>query len=143
MTVIIATVIAVAFVYFFLAILRTKSNRSLGPIIKTEIDRNQAPTGFPKELPIESGAVIVQNYEAQAPTGQHQATRVFESKKTVAQNYKLYLDYLTKNGWQIKAKTESPALSSIFAVKADGFLTINISKNAITNSVTVDLSLVN
>lgn len=109
-------------------------------VAKKEVAANQAPSGFPSDVPIEAGATIIQNYEADVSDGRHQATRVFQSSKTVAQNYQLYLDFLTKNGWTVSNKSETETIASLYAVKAGSELTVSITKNSVTGVVTVDLS---
>lgn len=84
--------------------------------------------------------LIVQNYEADISDGRHQATRVFESAKTVAQNYQLYLDFLTEDGWEAQNKSQAETVASLYAVKTGSELTVSITKNAVTGAVTVDLS---
>lgn len=121
---------------------RDQDQRVPDKITRTEVPADQVPEGFPSEVPIEAGAKITQNFEADLSSGSHQSTRAFESKKTVAQNYALYTDFLTKNGWAITAKSESADLSSIFAEKNDSQLAVNISRNKLTSVVTVDLSFV-
>jgi hypothetical protein len=103
------------------------------------------PEAFPAGLPIEAGAKIVNNYNAVSTDGKRiQATRVFESAKTVAENAALYQAYVndTKNGWTIMNQSDGPAGSGqkfIFAKKGDGILNIGISPRQPLGS-TVDLS---
>jgi len=100
------------------------------------------PLGFPTTIPIEKGATIIQNYEADTADGQHQATRVFESKLTVAQNYKIYSDFLAQNSWTIKKKFQTENLASLSASKKGYDLTVNISRNTISGTVRVSLNVV-
>lgn len=118
------------------------ANQPKFSVAKKEVAKEQAPSGFPADIPIEAGAKIVQNYQADTTDGRHQATRVFESAKTVKQNYQLYLDWLTKNGWEVKTKSAADIVASIYAVKSGSQLTATISKNTVTGVVTVGLSVV-
>ena|SRR3989344_5798696 len=117
-------------------------NRSNVEIVKKDLVPNETPAGFPVETPIEEGAVIVQNYEADAPDGRHQATRVFISTKTVSQNYQIYSQFLSQNGWEISSQSQEKNHATLFAAKDGTNLSISISKNTITGVVTVDLSAV-
>ncbi len=110
-------------------------------VAKKEVSADEAPAGFPQGVPIEAGATIIQNYEAEVSDGRHQATRAFVSGKTVAQNYQVYLDFLTSDGWEIKNKSGTETVASLYAVKSDSELTVSITKNAVTGVVTVDLSV--
>lgn len=101
----------------------------------------QAPREFPAQLPIESGAKIISNYNATSPDGRLQATRVFASTKSVQANYDLYNNYLTKNGWKILGVANDPVKpdqKAIFAQSSTGVLTVTMYKS--TTGSTVDLS---
>ena len=111
-------------------------------IIKKDLAADEVPARFPAEVPIEQGAQITQNYEADPPDGTHQATRVFESAKTVAQNYKFYSDFLTKNEWEIQTTLEDSNFAGLSAAKNGTNLLVTISKNSITGAVSVDLTAV-
>lgn len=109
-------------------------------VVKKEVDASQTPSGFPAEIPIEAGAAIVQNYEAEISDGRHQATRVFQSSKTVAENYELYLDFMNKDGWEVQSQSQAETVASLYGVKAGSELTVSITKNTVTGAVTVGLS---
>lgn len=109
-------------------------------VTKKEVPANEAPSGFPSEVPIEAGAKITQNYEADTTDGRHQATRTFESSRTVAQNYQTYLNFLTQNGWEVTNKLQTDNLASVFGKKDDAELSATISKNSISGVVSVELS---
>ena len=119
-----------------------KNTQQIPKVTKVEVPKSQAPAGFPSDLPIEKGAVLTQNFEADTSVGQHQATRQFESKKTVSENYALYADYFKTSGWTVLAKSPGDTLSTIAAKKGEGSLTVNISKDPAGKKVTVDLSFV-
>src|SRR5579862_5803833 len=59
-------------------------------VTQTAVDPKTLPQDFPANIPLEKGATVTQNYNAQSISGQYQATRAFESKKSVADNDKLY-----------------------------------------------------
>lgn len=103
------------------------------------VDKNQLPTRFPSDFPIESGAEIKSNYNAENETS-IQATRLFVSKKTAAENFKLYSDYLKNNGWNIITTLDQEALKVIAASKGSDKLDITINLNSVSNQVTVDVS---
>lgn len=111
-------------------------------VTRQEVPKEQAPSGFPADIPIETGAKITQNFLAKVSDGRTQATRVFESKKTVKQNYDLYASFLTKNTWKTDGSSETPNLSSLLATKGGSQLTINIAKNTISGIVTVELNYI-
>ncbi|MDP3993941.1 MAG: hypothetical protein U1C57_00455 [Candidatus Doudnabacteria bacterium] len=135
-----AVILLLALVIFWQ---KPKSNdRGTAELVKKELAPNEAPAGFPAEIPIEEGAVIAQNYEVDAPDGRHQATRVFISTKTVSQNYQIYSQFLSQNDWEIISQLREENYAALFAAKDGGNLSISISKNSITGAVKVDLSAV-
>src|SRR5262245_49244976 len=55
-------------------------------IERTDIDPKTVPQGIPTEIPIEKDAVILQNYSEIDSLGRKQSTRVFVTKKSLADN---------------------------------------------------------
>lgn len=110
-------------------------------VIKKDLPANKAPSGFLTEIPIESSGKIVQNYEAKNYDYQ-QATRVFQSQKTVAENYDLYYKFLTDHKWLIKNHLQTKNLATLVGSKNNWDLSVNISENSLTGIVTVSLSQV-
>lgn len=107
---------------------------------KTEVPLNQAPVGFPADIPIEAGAKFLQNYNAMAENGLFQATRVFETAKTLDANFKLYGDYIANNGWTLLTSLNQETLKVLSAKKGEGNLQITINENSLTKIRTVDIS---
>jgi hypothetical protein len=71
------------------------------------------------------------------------STRQFISKKTLAENYKIYTAYLKKEGWKIEAALDQETVKSIFATKGERTsITITMNQNATTAESTVDISFV-
>jgi len=136
-------IVVLGAVYYFLSDRQQPGEESGQPwVTRTEVPIDEVPAGFPADLPIEQGAAITSNFSAQASDGRIQDTRAFESAKTVKQNFTLYSDFLTQNGWTITTSSETEMLSSIFATKDSGELAVNISKNILTGKVVVDLSFI-
>ncbi|MBI4050411.1 MAG: hypothetical protein HY609_06820 [Deltaproteobacteria bacterium] len=108
---------------------------------KTEVPVTESPERFPADIPIETGAKIVQNYNAETEDGRFQATRVFETSKTLAANYALYKDFFTKNGWMILTTLDQPSLKVVSAKKDNIVVQVNISENSVTKVKTVDISV--
>lgn len=92
----------------------------------------ELPKGMPSDLPIETGAKILNNFNATAPNGQVQATRTYLSAKAVQTNYDIYKSYLTAHKWSIVTEVKDPKhpeILSIFARNAKGTISITIQKN--------------
>lgn len=107
---------------------------------KTNVDFSELPTKFPSNVPIESGAKTTQNFEVKSPDGNFQATRGFETKLSLADNLKLYTDFLKKDGWEIKATVDNKDLKMVIGQKAEKSLQITMNENTITKIKTVTIS---
>lgn len=140
-------VIAIVFLLlatiFFISFYQLKFNKH--PQIKIEktiVDSAELPELFPKDIPIEKDAKITQNYNATSPDGRFQATRAFETKKTLDENLKIYQDYFKKNKWEVQSTLDTDAnYKMIFAVKLPYQVQISMNKNTTTGVKTVDISL--
>ncbi|MGB7958142.1 MAG: hypothetical protein WCF77_04895 [Minisyncoccia bacterium] len=91
----------------------------------------QLPAGFPANIPIESGAVVVSNFNAATQNGQFQATRSFKSFEGASQNVSLYAIFLANpaNGWTvISSSTDVSGGKTMVAKNSGGLLTIQVSE---------------
>ncbi len=109
-------------------------------VVKKNVDVNQIPVKFPTDIPIEAGAKITQNYNATAPDGRFQATRVFETKATLADNLTLYKAYLVKAGYKIQSMIDQPTLKMVYGTKDNGNLQVSIDENSQSHIKTVNIS---
>lgn len=98
------------------------------------------PTDFPTDIPVEKGIKFEQSYGLNY-AGQKQLTIVFQSTKTVKENYALYSEFLKKNNWNISNKYESPKLSSLYGAKENNDINVTISENSTTPSVKSQVSV--
>lgn len=84
--------------------------------------RSTAPTEplpyLPKDFPIDN-STVVQNYTVTSPkqTDAQQYTRSYTSKRSIAELYKTYSDYLKRNSWTILNAVQTKGGASINAVK--------------------------
>lgn len=96
-----------------------------------QIENSTLPVAFPKDIPLEKGAEILENYNAEK-NGRIQATYSFLSKKTINENYQLYYNYLTerKNLWyQVNTNTSPDGQTQFLFAKRGGIEEISISVN--------------
>ena len=97
----------------------------------TAIDPTKLPQGLPSDLPMESGAQVLQNFEAKDPvSGKTQASRAYVSKKTLDEVFASYQSYLQKNGWSVQSTINQPGLKNISALKDNTRLSVTIAKDA-------------
>lgn len=56
-------------------------------------------SGFPKDLPMESGSQVLQSYESNSGNGRLQSTKKFTSSLSVSAALEKYTDFFKDNGW--------------------------------------------
>ncbi len=104
----------------------TNSQKTFTPLPVTEVDHSRLPERFPADIPLESGAVIVYNFNLVNAAGMYQSTRQFVSKKTIKQNFDFYQDALKKAGYSITKTLDDLAHNQelIYATKGDNKVTV-------------------
>jgi len=103
------------------------------------------PPELPTNLPMEKDVPLVRNEIIKVDGGKEiQNVRMYYSKKTVKQNFDIYKKYLTDNDWKIIFQQSDSNMATLLAEKAGnlGTFSISISKNSITEDVTVELNVV-
>ena len=103
------------------------------------------PPELPTNLPMEKDVPLVRNEIIKVDGGKEiQNVRMYYSKKTVKQNLDIYKKYLTDNSWKIIFQQSDSNMATLLAEKAGnlGTFSISISKNSITEDVTVELNVV-
>lgn len=96
-----------------------------------QIDTNQFPKDLSQDLPIESGAQVVKNYEATSGVD-GQSTRTYVSSMSMEEIEKTYSDYFkvnnwtlyptfkAKNNWGISAKKDTNLINVALTPRSDG-----------------------
>jgi hypothetical protein len=119
---------------------KAKSTPKQAKVTKTEVAVDKVPTKFPADIPIEARAKITQNYNAESPDGQFQATRVFVSTKTLAENLSIYQSYLKTKGWDLKSTVDQDNYKMLYATKNNTQLQINLNENPTSKTKTVSIT---
>lgn len=109
------------------------------PTVKA-VEITQLPEMFPADFPIEAGAEVVSNYNAQA-NGVNQATRQFNSKKTLAQNIKIYMDYFQNSDWTLLGASKQKEVFAVVAENKDK-KKLQITINSIKSGSVIDATFV-
>lgn len=130
-----------ALVYLVLSFGQEEGDAPQAGFSRQDLPMEQIPAGFMAEIPIEAGATITQNFEATLTDGRKQATRAFISGRGLEENYQIYLNFLTKNGWELKTNFESENLKTLLGAKNESELAVNISQNTNTGKVEVMLNV--
>lgn len=98
------------------------------------------PTDFPTDIPIEKGATVQQSYGLDY-AGQKQLSIVFLSAKTVKEDYSLYADFLSKQGWNVVNKYEDEKLSSLYGTKESNEINVTINENVSSTTTESQVSI--
>ncbi len=91
---------------------------------KTEF-AERFPTDFPADIPVEKDVKFTQSYTLDYP-GQKQLTVVFDSAKTIKENYTFYQDFLEKNDWNIINSSEDGEISFLYGTKESMDMNVTI-----------------
>lgn len=98
------------------------------------------PTDFPTDIPVENGAKVEQSYSLNYAR-QKQLTIVFQSTKTVKENYALYAGFLKEKNWNVSNKYESAKVSSLYGTKESNDINVTISENTTLPSAKSQVSI--
>lgn len=111
---------------------------SIGKIVDVEGDK--LPDKFPADIPLEAEAPILQNYNLTAENGDFQATRVFETKKTLSENFALYSTYLKNGQWTLNSSSDEPKLKVLSASRDKDRLLITFTETEGSNTVNISFT---
>jgi len=103
------------------------------------------PEGFLPSLVLNGETQITQSYNVTYPQSltTKQATVVFESSKTLKENYDFYAKWAQDNGWAITTKDDSSQnLRSLYLEKNKESINIAIVNNAASSKPTITISYV-
>jgi len=106
---------------------------------KQDVSGSQLPTGMPSSIPVEAGAKILENSNSTTSNNALQATRVFESKKTLAENYAIYEKFLTDNNWNVVTRLSEGNNRVLAGRSGQSTLQISMDQDPQTKVVKVSL----
>ena len=109
-------------------------------IVKNKLDAKQTPDNIPADLPQETGAKVIQNYNGKTEDSRVFSKRTYETAKSLADNYSIFQKYFTSHGWQIISHLDLPATKSLTAAKNGAQLQINMTENSVTKVKTVNIN---
>lgn len=98
-------------------------------IEKVDLKSNILPKGLPENLPLEKNARITQNFTATAKDGTFQATRGYETAKTLSENLSVYTKYLQDNGWDVSSTINNANYKKVSGSKGMSNLQVSMSEN--------------
>lgn len=118
-----------------------QSDANQSKVTKADISKELLPNKFPTDLPIEANAVVTQNYNAIAEDGSYQATRAFETTKSLTENITAFKQYMTQNDWEIKSSVDKPTTKSVVGSKGTQRLSVTVTENSSTKVKTVIVTI--
>ena len=93
---------------------------------------------FPADLPIEKDITTTDSYKyIPAKSTEQQTTLEYVSKKSFAENVKIFSGYLASAGYKITNKTEKPTWEFLYGTKDNNDLAIRIEKQGEQAKVSV------
>jgi hypothetical protein len=105
-----------------------------------EVPGNQMPIGIPSDLPMDTNAQVLQNFQTNYPNTQAQmSVREYVTQDTLAQAYADYMNYFENNGWQIISSSSLPGVDSLAATQNLTTLATTFSNNSQVNENTVQI----
>ena len=112
----------------------------LPAVEKANVDFTRLPSRFPTDLPIEPDAKTTQNYNSTTADGHFQATRAYESNKSLDESFNIYSKYLKEKGWTIAATTEEPDYKMVLGKKGKENIQVSIGENLSKQIKTVTIT---
>lgn len=130
-TVVVVVLIVLALCLVFIKKPSAPQKASSPSTVVGSVSPSQLPAGFPSNIPIEVGSIVVNNFNAATQNGQFQATHSFKSFKMASENISLYAAFLADptNGWTvISSSTDASGGKIMVAKNSGGLLTIQVSQ---------------
>jgi hypothetical protein len=110
-------------------------------VSKTSVPTDKIPGSLPADLPIEKNAKVLQNFSATVSNGANQSTRSYETQKSLAENLKIYSDFLKSKGWDITATVDKQSYKMVAARKGNDSMQVEMNTDPESKALTVTISL--
>lgn len=109
---------------------------------KKTLDATIVPSGFPKDLPVEVGSKVLQNYEVTTNDGRILSFREVTTSKDLAITKELFRNFFISKDWtDVSVKNSTNTTSNILMRKGDSVLTISTKTDPTTKENSVAISL--
>ncbi len=106
---------------------------------KQDVTAGEIPRGMPSTVPMEDGAKILENSNTTTSNNALQATRIFESTKTLAENFAIYEKYLIDNNWSIVTRINDSTNKVLAGRSGPSTLQIGMDQDPQTKVVKVSI----
>ena len=120
------------------------NNKKVLEVQTTQLGKADIPDGLPKNLPVEVGSKVMQNYESTTNDGRKQSTRQITSKKEPKAALDEYIEFYQKLGYiggYSEAASQADGQQLAQMKKNQDLLTIVATPNA-DKSTTVEFTLI-
>lgn len=138
------TVLVIIGVMFFMQNNEEQQPQATAPqqegITKSDIPSDQVPSKIPANAPIENTPYVLHNYSVTTPEGQIQHTRTYQTEKTLAQNMKIFTDYLKAEKWEISNPIDQEDYKMVSGYKGNQNLQFEMNVEPVTGINTVTVS---
>jgi len=110
------------------------NNPTAMPVVNT-LDAKAMGAALPANFPVDTKAKLIQSIKTVDPTAKTSTIlRTTTTSKTLGEAFKVYKDYVTKNGWTIANTTDAPTLKVLSADKGGAHMDITISYDGVSQS---------
>ncbi len=139
--VLLLAIVAVLYAFDINPFSRQNGEIDKNPPIVSDFSEGKMSDLIPSNLPIEDGAKVVQNYQAEFPDGRSpEGTFQYISKESMANLVSIYSQYFLDNEWGIK-NILSEEKSIVFITEKDlSMMNVSISKTTIEDEFSVTIS---
>ena len=108
---------------------------------KQEIPADKIPDKLPANIPIEKNAKVRDNYSASTNDGRTEATRSYETSKSLEENLSIFTEFMKSNGWTITSTTDQEKYKAVSGVKGSSSLLVQMNTDVGTDAKTVSIAL--
>ncbi len=104
-----------------------------------ELGLAETLSGFPADLPMQTGNQVLKNYEAESNDGRLQSTKRFTTSLTVAQALQTYTNFFVSKDWvrNVEGALQSPVLMR----RGENTLIISVSQESTGADTIVEITL--
>ncbi|MBL8030204.1 MAG: hypothetical protein JNN11_03075 [Candidatus Doudnabacteria bacterium] len=103
------------------------------------VEHSKLPEKFIAGFLLEENVTVTDNYNSETDKI-FQATRQYVSKKSLAENYKLFENYLNSNSWKIVSRAQNEQYRILSAEKDGTMVTVSMTANALEKQNIVDIT---
>jgi hypothetical protein len=140
-------IVLIALAGFFLFMKKDKTGPDTTPdgteqefsFEKRELGLAETLSGFPSDLPMQTGNQVLQNYEAESNDGRLQSTKKFTTSLSVTQALQTYTNFFISKDWL--RNTDGALASPVLMRRGSNVLMISVSQDSTDSDTIVEITL--